>query len=156
MSLTVVQTKRLQGESVLGYLHDAIQARRCCRPQPTKLALQLPTGLVGVLDLGKAHRLKSFLVRCGQSGPDFLLQVGDRAQGNRCGKHLLRDFLHTPFTHAVAARKVRQGGSQTRAIAMVTDFLRCGGPSDFATTGQVRACPWYSVAVATIGGNSIT
>ena len=36
--LTVVQTRRLQGKSVLNYLHDALQAHRAEQPCPKLLA----------------------------------------------------------------------------------------------------------------------
>jgi hypothetical protein len=35
--LTVVQTRRLQGKSVLNYLHDALQAHRAGQPYPKLL-----------------------------------------------------------------------------------------------------------------------
>jgi len=35
--LTVVQTRRLQGQSVLDYLHDAVQAHRTGQPCPKLL-----------------------------------------------------------------------------------------------------------------------
>jgi len=38
--LTVVQTQRLQGRSVLGYLYDALVAHRSGRPAPSLLSAE--------------------------------------------------------------------------------------------------------------------
>lgn len=73
----LTQQRRQPSRATPGMNHEHGHAHRRSGPQPTQLTRLFPTGLVGMLDVRNAHRLQSFLVRRGQSGTDFLLQVGD-------------------------------------------------------------------------------
>src|SRR5271155_5195253 len=106
--------------------------RRCRRPQPTQLAPEFPTRLVGELHVRLPHRYERFLMSGRQSSADFLFEIRHRAQQKRYAEKGLGDFLDTTFTDALGAREVRKCRRQTRADAVGANLGRDRGLSDFA------------------------
>ena len=109
---------RQAGSAAAGVDHERCHPGCGRGPQPTQLAPELPPGLVGVLDGVRTHRGQRFRVRRGQRGADRLLQVGDCAQSDRRGEHMIGDFFHRPLADVLTAREVRQGSGQTRPDAV--------------------------------------
>ena len=96
-------------------------------PQPTQLAAQLPTGLVGVLDLCRADGRHGFLVGDRQCSADLLLEVGHGAQRHGRVEDDRRDLLDAALADAMTAREIRQHAGEARPDTVGQVFARNGG-----------------------------